>query len=184
MVSAVSIWMGDRLLDFLGDPTNATFGSSVGMGDDIPSSPDPGVQGKVSLDMMHLYRLHPRVCCVQLVTSGRSQEQRGRNVTNIGINTISTALLWKLAFIVTAVEWLALSQRKATVSAASIWNGDCLLDFVGNPANFTFEPWQVQSKRQVTKPQPTTEKLKWKPSTSLRPEPTPCNLGEQHSYQQ
>ena len=45
--------MGDRLLDFVGDPANAA------------SSPDPGVQGKVSLDVLH--RLCPGVYCVQLV---------------------------------------------------------------------------------------------------------------------
>ena len=29
---------------------------------------------------------------------------------SIGINTTSTALLWKLAFMATAVEWLALKK--------------------------------------------------------------------------
>ena len=48
MVTAVSTCMGDRLLDFVGNPVNATFGGSGGLRDDIPSSPDPGVQGKVS----------------------------------------------------------------------------------------------------------------------------------------
>ena len=38
--------MGDRLLDFVGDPANATFGCSGEMRDNISSSPDPGVQGK------------------------------------------------------------------------------------------------------------------------------------------
>ena len=108
-MSAVSTWMGDRLLDFVGDPAYITFGGSGGMRDDIPSSPDAGVQGKVSLHV--LQRLRPRFCCVQLVTSGRSQK-RGRNVTNIGINTTCTALQWKPAFLATAVEveWLALSR--------------------------------------------------------------------------
>ena len=31
MVSAVCSWMGDRLLDFVGDPANATFGGSGGI---------------------------------------------------------------------------------------------------------------------------------------------------------
>ena len=67
-MSAIGSWMGDCMLDFVGDPANATFGGSCGMGDDIPSSPDPGVQGKVSLVVLH--RLRPQVCCVQLVISG------------------------------------------------------------------------------------------------------------------
>ena len=51
---------------------HVTFGGSGGMGDEIPSSPDSAEQGKVSLDM--LQRLRPQVCCVQLVTLGRSKE--------------------------------------------------------------------------------------------------------------
>ena len=58
---------------FVGEQANATFCGSGGMGDDIPS--DPGMHGKVSLVVLH--RIRPRVCCVQLVTSGR-------NVTSIG----------------------------------------------------------------------------------------------------
>ena len=74
MVSAVSIWMGDRLLDFVGDPANAIHlvPNYCGMGDNISSSPDPGVQGMVSRVVLH--RLRPRVYCVQLVTLGGSQE--------------------------------------------------------------------------------------------------------------
>ena len=58
--SNVSTLMSDRLLDFVGNPANATFGASGGMEDDKPSSPDPGVKGNESLDVLH--RLHPRVC--------------------------------------------------------------------------------------------------------------------------
>ena len=64
--------MGDHLLDFVGNPANATFGGSGGFGDEIPSSPDSAEQGKVSLDMLH--RLRSQLCYVQLVTLGRSQE--------------------------------------------------------------------------------------------------------------
>ena len=38
-----------------------------------------------------------------------------RNRVSIGINITSTALLWKLAFIVTLVEWLTLSLKLSNV---------------------------------------------------------------------
>ena len=62
-VSAFSTLMGDRLLDCVCDSTNAAFGGSGVMGDNIPSSSDPGVQGKVSLVVLH--RIRPQFCCVQ-----------------------------------------------------------------------------------------------------------------------
>ena len=54
------------------DPANATFGGRVGMGDDLPLSPDPGLQGKASLIVIH--RLRHQVFCVQWMSFGRSKE--------------------------------------------------------------------------------------------------------------
>ena len=62
----LSLWV--TACDFMDDSANATFGGRVGMGGDIPLSPDPGVQGKVSLIVIH--RLRRQVFCVQLMSFG------------------------------------------------------------------------------------------------------------------
>ena len=72
-----------------------------------------------------------------MVTSGQRKSRKG-DVTFIGINPTSPALLLKQAFKATLVEWLALSRSKATERAVSTWMGDSLLEFVGDPANATF----------------------------------------------
>ena len=44
---AVSLWMGDRLLDFVDEPANTIFGCNSGW-EMTSSSPGPGMQGKAS----------------------------------------------------------------------------------------------------------------------------------------
>ena len=67
--------MGDHLLDFVADPANITFGGSGGMRDDIPTSPNSGMKGKVSVVVLH--RLHPQVCSMQLVTLDEVKSRGG-----------------------------------------------------------------------------------------------------------
>ena len=59
------------VLDFVEDPVSRYIGGSGGMEDSV-------------LSVLHMHRLRPRICLVRRVTSvtsGRSQEKRGRNVT-------------------------------------------------------------------------------------------------------
>ena len=70
-----------------------------------PSSPDPGMQEKVSLVVLH--RLRPRgLLCEQLATSRRSQEKRGC-YGNRYINYFYS-LAVEASFMEMQVEWFVL----------------------------------------------------------------------------
>ena len=56
----VSTWIDDGLLDFVGDPANATFGDSVGMGYIMALSLGSSEKGNEILDVLH--RHCPQVC--------------------------------------------------------------------------------------------------------------------------
>ncbi|MEW8546774.1 MAG: hypothetical protein AB2693_24940 [Candidatus Thiodiazotropha sp.] len=82
--------MGDRLLDFVDDPANATFGGSSGMGDDMISGPRHA--GK-SVTSYVAKALPSDLLCEQLVNLGRSQGEKGRNVTILLYKPASTAFM-------------------------------------------------------------------------------------------